>query len=74
VGVVASIAAVGGAVLRNRAKRRMRALFRQQQHLLPKDCDLLLVARQAVTRWPYAQLESLFTAACAQISAPKKHG
>lgn len=72
-GVVASTAAVGGAVLRNRAKRRLRVLFRQQQHLLPRDCDLLLVARQAVTRWPFAELEAKFVAACAQISAPKKN-
>jgi len=73
VGVVASTAAVGGAVQRNRAKRRLRELFRQQQHLLPADCDLLLIARQAVIRWPYPELQTKFIAACAQISGSRKH-
>jgi ribonuclease P protein component len=73
IGVVASTAAVGGAVQRNRAKRRLRELFRQQQHLLPRDYDLLLIARHAVIRWPYPELQTKFIAACAQIGAPRKH-
>ena len=68
-GVVASIAAVGASVQRSRAKRRLREIFRRHQELLPRGCDLLLVARAAVNRWPFPELESRVTNACARISA-----
>ena len=42
--VIASTAAVGAAVQRNRAKRRLREIFRAQQQLVPAGCDLLLIA------------------------------
>jgi ribonuclease P protein component len=67
---VASTQAVGGAVLRNRAKRRMREIFRRHQELLPRSCDLLLVARSSVIHWPYAQLERTFSDACGRINSP----
>jgi ribonuclease P protein component len=66
---VASTQAVGPAVQRNRAKRRMRETFRRHQELLPPTCDLLVVARAAVNRWPFARLESAFTGACGRIAA-----
>ncbi len=59
--------AVGAAVQRNRAKRRMREVFRLHQDLLPPSCDLLLVARQPVNRWPFARLERAFAEASARI-------
>lgn len=65
--VIASTAAVGGAVLRNRAKRRLRAVFREHQAAVPAHCDLLLVARAAATLWPMTELENKFTAACRKI-------
>ncbi len=65
--VIASTKAVGHAVLRNRAKRRLREVFRHQQSQLPPGCDLLLIARVGATRWPIAELEKRFAAACAQI-------
>jgi len=68
--VVASTAAVGAAVQRNRAKRRLREIFRHHQHLVPAGCDLMLIARAAATRWPMAELEKKFTAACGQIAPP----
>jgi ribonuclease P protein component len=67
VGVVASRAAVGGAVQRNRAKRRLREIFRSSQHLLPADFDLLLVARSGVIRSPFAELSARFADACRRI-------
>ena len=67
---VASTQAVGHAVLRNRAKRRLREIFRSQQKLLPRSCDLLLVARSSVNHWPFAKLESAFTDACSRITPP----
>ena len=70
--VIASTKAVGHAVLRNRAKRRLREVFRHQQQHLPPTCDLLLIARSAATRWPIAELEKRFAAACTQITPPRK--
>jgi ribonuclease P protein component len=70
VGVVASIASVGGAVQRNRAKRRLREVFRQHQTLVPAGSDLLLVARAAVNRLDYSALAQKFTDACRQLFPP----
>jgi len=64
---VASTQAVGGATLRNRAKRRMREIFRTKQQLVPPSCDLLLVARRSVVEWPYPRLESTFADACGRM-------
>jgi ribonuclease P protein component len=69
----ASIAAVGHAVLRNRAKRRLREIFRRHQDKLPPDCDLLMVARGAVNRWPFPALERKFVEACARIASSETH-
>ena len=65
---VASTQAVGRAVLRNRARRRMREIFRRRQDLLPAPCDLLIVARSQVNNWPFAQLERIFADACSKMA------
>jgi ribonuclease P protein component len=65
--VIASGAAVGGATLRNRAKRRLREVFRLRQHEVPINCDLLLIARSGCTTWPLAELEKRFVEACRRI-------
>lgn len=67
--VIASTAAVGNAIHRNRAKRRLRELFRAHQDRLPARCDFLLIARAAVHQRPFAELEKTFVQACGQISA-----
>ena len=72
--VIASTKAVGHAVLRNRAKRRLREVFRHQQHHLPPNCDLLLIARSAATRMPLAELENKFADACMHIGPPRAPG
>lgn len=69
VAVIASIAAVGPAVSRNRAKRRLREIFRAQQKLLPAGCDLLLVARAAVNRRSFTDLENNFIEACGRLAS-----
>lgn len=66
--VIASSKAVGIAVRRNRAKRRLREVFRLHQHRVPVDCDLLLIARSAATTWPMPELEKRFSEACRQIA------
>ncbi len=67
--VVASTAAVGGAILRNRAKRRLREIFRQQQTLVPARIDVMLVARVAAARWDFPVLEQRFREACRKLPA-----
>ena len=67
--VIASTAAVGAAVQRNRAKRRLRELFRHQQQLVPAGCDLLLIARAAAVKQPMPELAQKFSDACRQISS-----
>jgi ribonuclease P protein component len=68
--VIASTKAVGIAVRRNRAKRRLREVFRHQQHHVPPSCDLLLIARAPSTVWPLPELEQKFTDACRQMTLP----
>jgi ribonuclease P protein component len=70
VGVVASRAAVGGAVVRNRAKRRLRELYRKHQQLVPAGLDLVLTARGSILRLEFPVLEQRFLHACRQLSAP----
>jgi ribonuclease P protein component len=72
IGVVASTSAVGGAVLRNRAKRRLREVFRHHQAAVPAGLDLLLVARASLNRLAYGEIERKFTDACRQL-APATH-
>lgn len=67
VAVVASIAAIGNAVERNRAKRRLREVYRRHQDKVPPGADLLLIARTAIKRAPFADLEQRFLAACSHL-------
>ena len=71
--VVASTAAVGNAVRRNRAKRRLREIFRQHQLRVPAGCDLMLIARAAAQHAPLPDLARRFTDACAQIPPATPH-
>jgi ribonuclease P protein component len=71
VGVVASRASVGGAVQRNRAKRRLREVFRKHQQLVPAGLDLVLTARPATLRLEFAEIEQRFIQACRKLSATK---
>ncbi len=68
-GVVASAAAVGNAVQRNKAKRRLRAVFRAHQDLVPAGLDMILSARNAMNRTDYADIERRFVDACHQLSS-----
>lgn len=66
-GFVASKAAVGNAVARNRAKRRLREVFRHHQHRIPADTDLVFVARRSLNGLDYAEIEQRFLKACADL-------
>jgi ribonuclease P protein component len=67
VAVIASTAAVGGAVQRNRAKRRLREVFRQQQQLVPAEYDLLLVAKRSLNALAFSAIEQRFVDACRRV-------
>ncbi len=64
-GVVAS-RRVGGAVVRNRLKRRLRAIFREHQRLFPPEVDVVVTLREAAARAAFAELEAAFVAAAAR--------
>lgn len=68
VGVVASRAAVGGAVERNRAKRRLREIYRRHQLAVPANLDLILTARSALLRLPLPEVEQRFVQACRKLA------
>ncbi|MBI2497115.1 MAG: ribonuclease P protein component [Opitutae bacterium] len=70
VGVVASRAAVGDAVRRNRAKRRLREIYRKHQNLVPPNLDLVLTARAALLRLEFSEVEARFTSACRKLVPP----
>jgi len=66
--VVASTAAVGPAVQRARAKRRLREVFRNQQEHVPPGYDLLLVARRSLNGLEYREIERKFIDACPRLA------
>lgn len=72
VAVIASTAAVGGAVRRNRAKRRLREVFRKHQGLVPGEFDLLLIARSALNRLEYREIEQKFVETCRKLFPPAR--
>lgn len=51
---------MGPAVDRNRAKRRMREMFRLNQDILPESCSLMLMARSSILTAPFADLQRRF--------------
>ena len=63
-------AAVGNAVQRARAKRRLREVFRHYQELVPAGHDLLLVARNSLNRLEYREIERKFVDACRKVFPP----
>lgn len=65
--MVASIAAIGNAIERNRAKRRLREVFRRHQQAMPAGADVLLIARTAIKSANFGDLENRFLAACAHL-------
>jgi ribonuclease P protein component len=57
IGVIAS-GKIGNAVVRNRARRLMREVFRLHQHELTRPIDLVLVARQSLAKKRFVDVET----------------
>jgi len=73
-GIIAS-KRVGGAVDRNRAKRRVRALFRQEiSRPSTADFDLVVIVRQELVRAPFPAIAADFQAALKRIRSAGNRG
>ena len=65
-GVTVSVK-LGKAVVRNRARRRLRELFRLAQPEMKQGYDVILVARSRCATAPYKKLSAAFRRGCAQL-------
>jgi len=63
---------LGGAVVRNRARRRLREVFRLAQPDLRQGYDIILVARGRAVNGPYRKLTAAFYKACGQLELLKE--
>ena len=57
---------IGNAVVRSRARRLLREVFRRHQHEFAQPLDIVMVARQSIVGKEYAEVERDFEAAARQ--------
>ena len=60
-------AKLGGAVVRNRVRRRLREIARLSAPRLKTGWDIVVVARMRAVGAPYAELSRAYLDACAQL-------
>lgn len=70
-GFVASRSAVGNAVARALAKRRLREAFRAHQRHFPPGVDLVFVARRSLNGLEHAALQERFSTLCRKLFTPR---
>ncbi len=58
---------IGGAVVRNRARRRLREVYRLAQPEMKQGYDVVLVARARTVDGPYDRLTAAFQRACREL-------
>lgn len=58
---------LGGAVVRNRARRRLREVYRLAQPEMKQGYDVILVARSRAVNGPWRKLTAAFYRACGQL-------
>jgi len=63
---------MGGAVLRNRFKRRLREIFRLNQESFCAGLELVVIPRKEVNVWDYIELEKSFFGLCERAKMLKK--
>lgn len=66
-GFVASRSAVGNAVARARAKRRLREGFREHQAVFPPGYDFIFVARRSLNGLEHTALRERFSTLCRKL-------
>lgn len=59
---------LGGAVIRNRARRRLREVYRLAQSELVQGFDIVIVARARCVDGPYDRLTNAFCRACRDLN------
>ena len=59
---------LGKAVLRNRARRRLRELYRLNEPKLKRGYDVVIVARSRCVDAPFSELQAAFLRQCARLS------
>lgn len=59
-GIIAS-RKIGNAVNRNRAKRKIREIFRRHKNLVERDMDIVVISARKLVNLPYAILEQKLT-------------
>jgi ribonuclease P protein component len=62
---------VGGAVVRNRVKRRLREVFRRHKGWFPAGSEIVLVARPNAARLGYADVEREIGRLAARCAGPR---
>ena len=63
---------LGGAVVRNRARRRLREVYRLAQPDMKQGYDIILVARSRAVNGPYKKMTAAFYKASAQLGLLKE--
>ena len=63
---------LGGAVVRNRARRRLREVFRLAQPRMAQGYDVILVARARTHTVPYRKLAAAFDQAMVQLGLARE--
>lgn len=63
---------LGGAVVRNRARRRLREVFRLASPGLKQGWDVVLVARARTAEAPYQRLTAAFDRAAREVGLAEK--
>ena len=58
---------LGGAVVRNRVRRRLREIVRLNEGRMKQGWDLVVVARSRCVGAPYRKIEASFLAACGKL-------
>lgn len=63
---------VGNAVKRNRARRLLREIFKENQEILPTRCDLVIVMRNTYDELSFQELRAFYLKGIRYLTQPKR--